>query len=69
MGERRYAVAVGQVDIRSVCHEQAHDRGVPCTAVAEDHRFDQCRPAEAVDVVDFDRCPQQFTYDLDMAVM
>ena len=34
MRQRRYAVAVGQVDIGAGCHEQAHDFGMARSAAA-----------------------------------
>ena len=49
--QRRHAVPVGDIRIRSVSHQQLHDLGMGASASAEDHRLEQRRPAELVDVV------------------
>ena len=47
-------------------HQQAHDFGVAWATIAEDDRFQQRGPAEAVDVVDRDVGLQQFADNLDV---
>ena len=46
MGERRDPLRVGATWVGAVGQQQAHDLGMPRSAVAEDHRLQQCRPAQ-----------------------
>ena len=69
MGERRHAVAVGDVDIGAGFGEEPDDLGMSRAAVAEDHRLEQRGPAQVVDVILVDRGSEQDLHRLDVAVM
>ena len=63
MGERRHAIAVGDVDVGAGFDEEPHDLGMSRAAVAEDHRLQQRGPAEIVDVILVDRRSEQIFTD------
>src|SRR5687767_8848102 len=67
--ERRDAVAVGQIHVRTGRDEEPHDLGMTLTAVAEDDGLEQRGPTEPVDVVDLDRRSQELTDYLDVAAI
>ena len=63
------ALAVGDGDVRPRLDEQPNDLRVLQAAVAEDHRLEERRPAEIVDVVDVDLGLEQPSHDLDVAAV
>ena len=68
MGERPHTVAIGEVDIRTVLDQERHDVLMRRTAVREQDRFEQRRPAEFVHVVDVHiGLVQEVAHDRDMA--
>ena len=69
MRERRHAVAVGDIDVGARFDKQADDLGMNRAAVAEDHRFQQCGPAQVVDMILVNRGSEQEFHRLDMTVM
>ena len=69
MLERCDPVAVGKIDAGVRVEEQSHDLLMSGAAVAEDHRFEQGRPAEVVDVVDVDVGLEECPHHLDVAAV
>ena len=70
MGERPDPLAVRKVDIGTVLDQQRHDLLVRRTAVREEDRLEERRPAEPIHVVDVDiGLVQQVPHDLDVAAL
>jgi hypothetical protein len=67
--ERPRSLAVGEVDVGARVHDQPHRLGVRRPALAQHDRLEQRGPAQAVDVVDFDRCREQPAHDVGEAAL
>ena len=52
MTERRHALAVGDVDVGAGLDERPHRLLMAVPALPEDHRLEERRPAEIVDMVE-----------------
>jgi hypothetical protein len=67
--ERRHAVAVRDVDACACFDEDPDDHLMRLAALAEDHRLQEGRPAQIVDVVDVDLRPHELTDHFDVAAV
>ena len=69
MGERGYAVTIGDRPVGAGLDEQAHDLPVVRAAIAQDDRFHERGPAKVVDVIERRARSDQAAHNLDMAEM
>ena len=67
MLQRRYTLCVGQVQLGSARDQHSHNLGMRRPTVAQNHRLQQCGPAEPVDMVHIDGGGQQQANGVHMA--
>lgn len=69
MLQRRYPIAVCEIHGRPGTEKKLNNLLMPDAVIAEDHRLQQRRPAELVDVIDIDTRFDQCPYGLDMSAL